>query len=412
MDYRRLLLIIGFIAFVLLAAFGIYYVFFRSTQTPQTNGNENINGGTLPGTNGNINRIIGNTNGSIPIVNGSNANVSATNVNASPIADGGVTTVSSIIPTNVAAANVSTTGAITWYDPSSGKFFTADANGKNARELTSQLFPNADSVTWNAQGNKAVIAFPDESKIIYDFATKKQYTLPKESDDFSFSPAGDQIAYKYLPQDVDERYVVTSSPDGSSVKFVEKIGDQANDVDVTWSPNNQVIATYRKSSDASRQEVFFIGQNKENFKSAVTEGRGFEGKWSPDGSQMIYSVFSAATDYNPSLYIMNSSGDNIGAGRTGFEIATWPDKCSFGVGGTTVYCAVPKFLDSGSGLRDRNSLSTNDEFYAIDVNSGNSRLIATPSLRVSAANVFLSANGKTLYFTNSLTGGLESIRLP
>lgn len=412
MNYRRLLLVLAFFAFVIAAAFAIYYLFFRVAPTPATNANQNINGGVLPSTNGNVNRIIGDVNGGVPIVNGANANV-PTNVNASPIADGGITAVSAVLPGAASSVNVSSaSGTITWYDPTTGKFYAADADGKNVRELSSQLFPNAQSITWNKQGNKAVVMFPDSSKILYDFNSKKQYTLPKESDNYSFSPSGDQIAYKYLPQDANDRYIVTSNPDGSSVKFIEKIGDQANDVNVSWSPTSQVVATYRKSVDANSQEVYFIGQNKENFKSAVTEGRGFQGMWSPDGSKMLYSVYNADTQYNPSLYIMSASGDDIGGGRTGFQIQTWPDKCAFSSSGDKVYCAVPKFLDPGSGLQAEASVITSDQFYSIDIVSGNSQLIALPASQVSAGNMFLGTDGKTLYFTNSLTGQLESIKLP
>lgn len=408
MNIRRIILISLFVLFVVGAAVLIYFVFFRSVTTPGPNANQNVNGGTLPSTNINVNRPTG-TNTNIPVSN-TNTGVTTTNINASDVADGGVTKVNVVVAKNSEGVTLSPNeDTLRYYDPATGTFYETNQDGTNTRELASQLFPDAENITWSNDANKAVIEFPDDTTIVYDFNSQKQYTLPKETEDYSFDPTGSQLAYKYVPENVEDRYIVTSNLDGSGIKFIEAIGDEAANVDVNWSPKADVVATFRKSSDSTSQEVFFIGLNSENFKSAETEGRGFTGKWSSTGEQMIYSVYSSDTNYNPKLYIMNSSGDSIGSGRTDLGLQTWPDKCTFS--GTTLYCAEPSFLSPGSGLYPDQATSSSDRFYQIDTLTGTSRLIADPNVSVSAKNLYVSSDGKRLFFTNSRTGALESILL-
>jgi hypothetical protein len=408
MNTRRIILISLFVLFVVGAAILIYVVFFRSITTPGQNTNQNVNGGTLPSTNINVNRPTG-TNGNIPVSN-TNGGTSISNINVSAVADGGVTKVNTVVAANTKNVTLSPNDdTLRYYDPVTGTFYETNQDGTNTRELASQLFPNAENITWSNDANKAVIEFPDGSSIVYDFNAQKQYTLSKDTEDYSFDPTGSQLAYKYVPENVEERYIVTSNIDGSNTKFIEAIGDEAANVDVSWSPKADVVATFRKSADSTSQEVYFIGLNQENFKSAITEGRGFTGKWSSTGEQMIYSVYSAGTNYNPELYIMNSSGDSIGSGRTDLGLQTWPDKCTFS--GTTLYCAEPSFLSPGSGLYPDQAASSSDRFYQIDALTGTSRLIANPNISVSAKNLYVSSDGKRLFFTNSRTGALESILL-
>lgn len=410
MNVRRLFLILGFIAFVFVAAFAIYFVFFKTRLNPvNTNFITNTNG-TLPNVNGNTNRnIISNTN--FPTTNSRVTNA-VINTNASATANGGLTQVGNVVSGQITSTTLNAqTGVLSYYDKLTQKFYQLTPGG-TSKEMTSQLFPDAKNVTWADSGNKAVIEFPDNSKILYDFSTQKQYTLPQDSEGFSFDPQSDKLAYKYVPTSVDDQWLVTTNIDGSGVQFVESIGGKASDVQVNWSPQGDVVATYRQSVDSNNQEIYFLSKDQQNNKSLLTDGRGFEGKWSPSGNQILYSVYSADTNFNPTLYIANGSGDAIGTGKTALDLQTWPDKCTFSNSGTIIYCAAPQYLSSGSGLSGSTSSTAHDDFYQINILTGEKRLLATPSSSVTANNLTLSGDGKTLYFTNKITGQLSSIRLP
>lgn len=403
---KKILYISIFVIFAIAAGFVIYFVFFRpSTPGPDTNTtNGNVNAGGLPSTNVDVNRPLDNTNTGIPVTNDSG--VSGANINGSTGIEE-VTPVNTVVTDAVGDAQLNTeSGKLVYYDAETDLFYESGQDGSDPRQLSTQEFPDAKSITFANTGRKAVVEFPDSTKIIYDFDAQKQYPLPKEAADFSFSPDGGQIAYKYLPSNVEDRWIVAANIDTSGLKFIEQIGDEANNVDVNWSPKGDVVATFRKSASSGSQEIFFIGQDHENFKSAETEGRGFTGAWSPSGEQMLYSVYSDSTNYNPQLYIMNASGDAIGSGRTDLGLSTWPDKCTFS--GAYVYCAEPRFLEPGSGLYPDSATNIQDQFYRVNLVTGSTELIANP-YGVSAYDLWLSGDGSTLYFRNAQTGRIESV---
>jgi len=179
--------------------------------------------------------------------------------------------------------------------------------------------------------------YPDGSKIIYNFTTKKQVTLPKHWQNFSFSPGSDQIVAKSMGLDVENRYLITANSDGSQAKALEAIGANDKTVYPAWSPGGQIVAMYTQGVDFDRQEVFFVGQNDENFKSTVVEGRGFQSQWSTAGDHLLYSVYSTTNDLKPLLWLVDAKSDTIGQNRTNLDLQTWANKCTF-ASDTEVYC--------------------------------------------------------------------------
>ncbi|NTU99327.1 hypothetical protein HGA64_04995, partial [Candidatus Falkowbacteria bacterium] len=264
--------------------------------------------------------------------------------------------------------------------------------------------------TWSPNKNKAVLEYPDGANIIYDFDKQKQITLPSHWKDFSFSPSGDQIVFKSMGQDVDNRWLATVNEDGSQIKGVESLGNKDATVYSEWSPNNQIVAMFTEGKDFNRQEVYFVGLNGENFKSTVVEGRGFEPKWSPQGSQLMYSVYSADTDMKPNLWVVDAQGDSIGNNRRNLNVNTWADKCNFS-NGNTAYCAVPRSLDEGAGLFPELKDNTVDDLYQIDVTTGNKKRVAVPQGDYTINNIMISQDQKYLYFTDKGTNQIHKINL-
>lgn len=416
---RRVLLIIAFVLGIGVLGFLLYISFFRST-TPVINGNGNGNvNGVLPDINGSVNRPTGNTNGVLPNVNSRNTNGASANVNAGPgtVADGGETTVQTLVSQNAFQTVVDSSGNIRYYDRATGQFYKLDANG-NLVPLSGVKFPDAESVTWSPSKNQVIVAFPDDSKVFYDFETKKQATLPKEGEDFSFAPTGSQIAFKFNAQNSVDRFLVVSNADGTSITPVESLGENGDKVQVAWSPNDQVIATFTPGLNATSQEVIFVGKNGENFKSTITNGRGFEGQWSPSGQYIVYSTYSADSNFNPVLHIVNGQGETIGDDNRSLNLQTWSDKCTFAKGGSALYCAVPATgqLKAGSGIYRDQASSVPDTFYRVDLQSGSVQQIAVPvgtdgSRQFSAVDLGLSPDGRKLYFTDATSGRVMSLNV-
>ena len=318
---------------------------------------------------------------------------------------------SQAIVTSTALYSSSVANGISYYSQQDKKFYRLDASGK-ALPLSDQEFYNVSNAVFAPTGDKAVIEYPNGSKIVYDFANGKQYTLPSHWQDFSFSATGDKIIFKNMGLDTENRYLVAAKYDGSGAKIIEAVGDNAYKVAANWSPNNQIVATYAETKDASRSEIFFIGQNNENFKSMVVEGQGFEGIWSPTGNTILYSVYSPAADYKPQLWISSASGDNIGGYRQKIALQTWASDCAY-AGESVAICSVSRNLASGAGLaKDYASASSQDDIYAVNLATGQTAFVATPSAVVNIGKIMVNpGDGNGIYYTDKYTNQIYRVNL-
>ncbi|MBU1202857.1 hypothetical protein KKH39_02335 [Patescibacteria group bacterium] len=409
MNIKKILIVIGFFLFVLGIGFALYWVFFRTAPSiQQPNDNQAI--GNLPFIgNGNLNVVNtnGNTNGNINILPWQ----PYVTDKVSEVANGGLTVVNKI--TEAEASGVFTgQNGVQFYDSNSQKFYRLDENG-NMVELSDEKFFQVDNVTWDRNGGKAILEYPDGSNILYNFTSGQQITLPAEMENFSFNSNGNQIAAKWIGPTDEDNWLVAANDDGSGMFLIEPLGDQSYATSVGFSPDNQVAVLHTKYVDAERQEVYPIGLNGENFKSFKVNGAGFNYEWSPEGSSMLYSVYNQDTNYNPNLWVTKGNTSELGDIKVSLNIATWPDKCTF-VGENGLYCAVPQGLPRGAGFYPEVADRYPDNFYYIDLNSGSKTLVASPvgdSGSYNAYNLALSPDGSILYFTDSSTGALQSIRI-
>jgi len=208
----------------------------------------------------------------------------------------------------------------------------------------------------------------------------------------------------------ENNWLITANEDGSQARAIENLGANYPAAYSSWSPNNLSVALFTESIDFNRQRLYFIGQNDENFKSTTIEGRGPEFKWTPSGSRLLYSVYSDATNLNPSLWVVDAQGENIGANRQSLGIQTWADKCAFS-NETVAYCAVPVNLPEGAGLFPELAQNTADSIYKIDLTTGSYSLAAVPDGAYDIQTIIVSADERQLYFTDGSTGNIHKMRL-
>ena len=415
--YKKVFLVVGFIGVTVLLGFLLYKTFFTTSisLTPESGVTSTSTGG-LPSSGTGTGQIVTST-GTGLFPGSGDINVATTTTpgegqpstsNPSVTAIGGLTAVTTLTTSPSLGATLSNSGGVQYYNESDGYFYKLDANG-NAIKMSDRVFHDVSAVTWSPSKNKAILEYPDKSKILYNFETKKQTTFPSHWEDFSFSPQSDEIIAKSIALDPNNRFLVTASEDGSRVTNLENIGTNTT-VNTAWSPNNQIVATYTKGLDASRQEVFFVGLNGENFKSTTVEGRGLTYEWSKTGDRLLYSVYNANSDNKPLLWIVDAQGDTINQNRQSLGINTWADKCTF-ASNTEVYCAVPTNLEAGSGLVRALADDNSDELYKIDLTTGVKKLIATPNGNFNVSNIIVDDNQNKLTFSDKNTGLLYQIKL-
>jgi hypothetical protein len=331
------------------------------------------------------------------------------------VAKGGRTLAKPKVYASAKNVSINKSGGLNYYNQTDSKFYSLDDQGK-PRALSSQTFPNVEQATWSSQGNKAILEFPDGSNIFYDFDQQKQYTLPQEAQDFDFSTAGNQIAYKFITKNPDENWLIVSSPTGDDPQAIEHIGTaNPSDILVNWSPDNSKIAAFRSSVGVDKEEIFFVGKNQENFKSLLVDGRGFDGLWSPQGDYLLYNTYSTQTGYRPQLMITNAQDNNMGVRNKNLGLYTWVSKCAFAPNSSVAYCAVPLYLKQGTGIYPQLANAVPDLIYKINASTGFKQQIAVPTNALgiglyTVEKLMLSPNGKILYMVDK-KGGIYEIAL-
>ncbi len=402
---KRILLIIGFAISVIVIAYALYRAFFRSESgQPITEGEptaKEIAGGLTPSESG------------APTTVGEEEEQAQGLTQADEVASGGVTQTTELTSAPVYSPTLSGDGdKVNFYNNSDGKFYHIDAQG-NVAALSNKEFPSVENATWDKDANKAVLEFPDGSNIVYDFENETQVTLPNHWEDFDFSPVSDDLAAKSIGIDPDNRWLVLSNSTGSNVKSIQELGDNESKVQVNWSPNDQVVA-FSDTADGigsfDRKIIIPLGKENENFKGLEVEGLGFQSKWSTDGKRLLYSVSGSYSNYRPLLWIVDGTSSTMGENRKSLSLNTWVEKCTWS-SSSTVYCAVPQGLPPNAGLQPKAFGTFPDALYKVDVDSGQSTLIALPDGEKSMTNLFVTSDESKLYFTNAETGNLELLKL-
>lgn len=410
LDWQKIFIITSFIASIFLFAFFLYWFFWRPLLGPTTTTapTATTTGGLPSAGTAGVRTTTGATTGGLPT--GAQP-IEILDENPAPgTAPSKSVEATAIVSSPAYFSSMDTGGDLCYYNPNDAKFYK-NTNGLSSA-LSDNKFYSVSQAVFDRDCKKAIIEYPDGSNVVYDFSAGKQYTLPAHWQGFAFSETGDKIAFKNIGLDPDNRYLVAAKYDGTQTKILEQIGVNADKVTANWSPNNQVVATYVEGLDSTRSEIYFIGQNNENFKSMVVQGRGFNGVWSPSGQQMLYSVYDANNDYKPGLWISAASGDNTGANRRQISLNTWADQCVF-ASESYALCLAPQTMPAGAGL-DRKNLTGNipNSVWAVNLQTGATTLAAVPkNITVMDKLMFNPNSPQSVYVVNSSNKYIYEINL-
>lgn len=399
---RKILIIAGFIIIAIGLGFGIYFAFFKApkAEAPAPEAEEpGPQAGGLPISGTALSRPPGAAGEEIL---GATGLTPAKTLSTADLVLNGAS--------NITLASNGTD--IQYYDSASGLFYRADANG-TLTALSSKKFFDVQNVTWAGGNKKAIMEYPDGSNIVYDFATETQVTLPKHWEDFAFSPAGDKIVSKSMGSDENNRWLIISDANGTNAKIIADMGNNADKVQVAWSPSSQVVG-FSKTGDATTefgtQEVYLVGQNRENFKSLKVQGLNFQATWAKEGDRILYAVADPNNGYRPQLWATDASGDNVGTNTVKINLNAPIEKCAI-VSGYKAYCAVPKDLPEGTGFDMRLAENTEDTFYFINLKTGATNLVGGTETSYDVGQISVSSDEKIIYFTDKANGGLHQIKV-
>ncbi len=325
------------------------------------------------------------------------------------IALGGITSSPDVVIDIARNITNAPNNTINYYNPNTQRFYKINADGTE-QKVSNKIFAQIDSVAWAGNGSDAVIEFPDGSNIVYNFETDEQVTLPAHWTEFDFSPDSENLAFKSLALDVNERWLAVSSTTGGSSRRIAHLGNNEDIVTVDWSPNNQVVATYTEPNGLNQTEVYFVGFNQENFPLSKVEGLKFEASWTPTGDNLVYSSSESANNFLPSLWIVDGKGPTIGQNRRRLDLNTWSHKCTFG-SSSTMYCGVPSTLPRGAGLIPSIADTIPDHIYKVDLVTGVSSRIAIPETDLNVSELIVNEDETQLFIQDRISGKLKKIQL-
>lgn len=323
---------------------------------------------------------------------------------------GGLTQVTPLTTIRSDFISLSPNGSsVNFYDPDQSRFFRVNQDGI-IESINSPLFAEVEDVTYADDGSNTILEFPDGSNIVYNLDTQEQISLPDHWADFDFSPSSDQIAFKSLALDETQRWLAVSNLTGSSARQIEPLGNNADDLTVEWSPNNQVVGTYAEPTGLTTSNLFYVGFNGENFPLSRIEGINPESSWNPDGRNLLYSVAHDRDGFLPRLWIVDGGGDALGQNRRSTSLNTWTHKCAFS-DATTAICGVPQSLPEGAGLIPAIADDIADNLVEVDLTTGQSRTIAIPSDRINVSDITVNDDGTTAMIQDSFSGTIVKIDL-
>jgi hypothetical protein len=419
-KFRKIALIILFILVITIVSILLYRIFFKTADPVIVTDPSGIEGGGLPAINEGDVSVRG-LEGDIVTDPIDAEDIFVEQEGVDNIAQGGFTNSKELVAKNIKSPDFSKiNNGLVYYDRENQGFYRVNDDG-SVFKMSENKFYSVVDVVWSPTKNQALIEYPEDdnvvyNKVLYDFDKDRAITsFQKEMKDFNFSNNGEKISAKWIGDYEDHNYIVSSDIHGNNFKFVEPIGSKRKDVQTVWSPDSEILATYRESVDANRQEVYFINENNKNLSSLIVDGRGFEVAWNPKGDKILYSVFKAQTDYNPTLWIASGQGNGLGGGKRYVGLNTWVDKCDFSQNnGDIVYCAVPDYLPKGSGWYPELAKDVPYHIYQVDISTGRKQKVADPVVngsRVNIDQIYLGENDQTLYYTNGADGHLYSINL-
>lgn len=401
---KKIIFIIFFISFTIGTGYALYYFFFKPLPQPEPPATET--GSAYSGT-------FGETGDRTP---DQDVPPGQTEVAPLPIA-GDITpsetdTESELLLDKVTqATSQSEDGRTRYYDPNDGRFYILDEDG-NSLALSDRQFLNVETVSWSKIDNQVILEFPDGSNISYNFDTQRQVTLPKHWEDFTFASTDNKIVAKSIGLDPNNRYLIHSDPNGNELTAAYELGDNADRVIPSWSPNNQVIGFSKTGQPQpdNAEEILLLGKNHQKLPPLKVPGKGFLPSWSPNGKQLLYSIYHSRDQYKPTLWISDANGSLVGQNRRRLNLNTWADKCAW-ADNNTVYCGVPVSLPAGAALDRELVNSVSDDIYRIDLTNNTAQKINRLVHPRSINSPAISPDGGALIYTDSNTGKLYRFNL-
>ena len=199
---------------------------------------------------------------------------------------------------------------------------------QNKKENISNPVKGISRVVWSPQKNLAFVTQFNKN-YIFDFSRSgftgiDSIRLPRGIDSLTWSPDGKKIAYTYSPNNK-EYSLIVSGADGSGFERIADLRTLPRPINVLWSPNDKTIMLVPQGKEFAKNILYSFDIFSKSVKQLDETGDVKDALFSPNGENIIFSVFKAVNKTKSALYykagLKEAKDLNLDAS---IETTAWP----------------------------------------------------------------------------------------
>lgn len=295
--------------------------------------------------------------------------------------------------------------AVLFYKKDGGDLLKSDFNGETDEKLSHITIVGISEALWSPPKRDRAAVFYLDGETLKGFlhiGTSSVAVLPTNTQSFSWSPNGSQLAY--LVREGEELALVVADSSAKNAKTVFRT--PLLDAKIIWITNDTISFQTAPSAFADGF-MFLYSRGSGKFTKILGPLRGLSTNWSPDGKRVLVS--STVGGGNTALNVYDSAGKQIFL--TG--LATIAEKCAWSFA-ERLYCAVPKETAPNVVWPDdylRGELNTVDRVVRIDLKTKETtEVFSGESSFFDMSDLVLTPDEKYFFFVNRFDGTLWRLK--
>lgn len=301
------------------------------------------------------------------------------------------------------------TNKIKYVDKANGYIYKTEPDGKNTERISNTTILNVFNVIWSHDTNNAVFQFVKEGKInnfsvSFSGSSTEGFFLSKDINSFTSSLVENKLAYI---ENINGRGVVFIS-DFENKNKQQIYSLPINDFNLSWINKNS-LSLLTKPAFSVLGYLYSLNLKDKSLQK-LTQEESLNALWSKDGNKVYITK-------NTKNGLENKVMEPQTKKEYGLGVKTFIEKCLWSaLEKEIIFCAAPQNLAYGKYPDDwyKGEKIFKDAFYKINYITGSNEILLEKEMKnrdFDMTNLFLSSDGKYLFFINKKDSLLWSVKL-